>query len=294
MNTISVKHIPNNPSLSGLCRLIPEVVYSEAQGKPLHMDLLVPWTAERQGLEKLCPLVVFIQGSSWTTPDRGYQIPQLSFFARQGFVVATVEHRSIFDDAPFPAFLEDVKCAIRFLRKHADEYAIDPKRVAVWGTSSGSNAAMLVGLTGGDKRFITDECREFSDIVQAVVGCFGPADIRDLVWSKRHSAAIAPVLKAAFGSDESRWKRTMIDYSPSSYVGKNMKIPPFLLLHGNSDAEVPYEQSIYFAHRLAECGAEVSFICVDGAGHEWDFWSQAVYEEILKFLRQKLSISDHL
>lgn len=288
MNKLSVKHIPANPSLTGLCRLIPDVVYSEAQGKSLHMDLLVPWTAERPGFEKRCPLIVFIQGSSWTTPDRGYEIPQLSFFARQGFAVATVEHRSIFEGAAFPAFLEDVKCAIRFLRKHADKYAIDQERVAVWGTSSGSNAAMLAGLTGGDKRFVTEEYRDFSDTVQAVVGCFGPADIKDLVWSARHSAAIAPVLKAAFGQDESQWESAMADFSPLSYVEKNDAIPPFLLLHGNSDVEVPYEQSLRLAQKLADCGASVSAVCVDGAGHEWDFWSQAVYEEILAFLRGKL------
>ena len=288
MNKLSVKHIPSNPSLTGLCRLIPDVVYSEAQGKSLLMDLLVPWTAERPGFEKRCPLIVFIQGSSWTTPDRGYEIPQLSLFARQGFVVATVEHRNIFEGAAFPAFLEDVKCAIRFLRKQADKYAIDPDRVAVWGTSSGSNAAMLAGLTGGDRRFTTEEYREFSDAVQAVVGCFGPADIKDLVWNARHSAAIAPVLTAAFGSDESVWASAMADFSPMSYVEKDKAIPPFLLLHGNSDVEVPYEQSIRLAQKLAGCGASVSVVCVDGAGHEWDFWSQAVYEEILAFLRENL------
>ena len=288
MNKLSVKHLPSNPSLTGLCRLISDVVYSESQGKSLHMDLLVPWTAERPGFEKRCPLIVFIQGSSWTTPDRGYEIPQLSFFARQGFVVATVEHRSIFEGAAFPAFLEDVKCAIRFLRKHADQYAVDSERIAVWGTSSGSNAAMLTGLTGGDERFATEEYREFSDAVQAVVGCFGPADIRDLVWSARHSAAIAPVLTAAFGADESRWERAMADFSPITYVEKGKAIPPFLLLHGNSDVEVPYEQSLRLAQKLADCGASVSAVCLDGAGHEWDFWSQAVYEEILAFLRGKL------
>ena len=288
MNKLSVKHLPSNPSLTGLCRLISDVVYSESQGKSLHMDLLVPWTAERPGFEKRCPLIVFIQGSSWTTPDRGYEIPQLSFFARQGFVVATVEHRSIFEGAAFPAFLEDVKCAIRFLRKHADQYAVDPERVAVWGTSSGSNAAMLAGLTGGEERFITGEYREFSDTVQAVVGCFGPADIKDLVWNARHSAAIAPVLKAAFGPDESLWESAMADFSPMSCVERSEAIPPFLLLHGNSDVEVPYEQSLRLVQKLLDCGASVSAVCVDGAGHEWDFWSQAVYEEILAFLRQSL------
>ena len=289
MNKLPVKHIPSNPSLEGLSRLISDVVYSEAGGKALHMDLLVPWTKERPGFEKRYPLIVFVQGSSWTTPDRGYEIPQLSFIARRGYVVATIEHRSIFEGAPFPSFLQDVKCAIRFLRKNAAKYAIDEMRVAVWGTSSGSNAAMLAGLTGDDSSFVAGEYADYSDSVQAVVGCFGPADIKDLVWNARHSAAIAPVLTAAFGPDEQLWEASMARFSPLSYVLPGKAIPPFLLLHGNSDVEVPYEQSIRLAQTLMDCGADVSVVCVDGAGHEWDFWSQPVYEEILGFLDQKLS-----
>ena len=284
MNTVAIKHIPANPSLEGLSRLIPDMVYSEAQGKWLHLDLLVPWTAERPGFTKRYPLIVFVQGSSWTVPDRGYEIPQLSFFARHGYVVASVEHRSIFEGAPFPAFLEDVKCAIRFLRANADRYAIDGKRVAVWGTSSGANAAMLAGLTGEVREYITKEYCDCSDSVQAVVGCFGPSDIKDMVWNVRHSAGIEPVLTAAFGSDEQRWEDAMAACSPLSLVSPEKNCPPFLLLHGNSDVEVPYEQMIRLSGRLSECGAEVSTVCVDGAGHEWDFWSQPVYDEILAFL----------
>ncbi|MCR4606271.1 MAG: alpha/beta hydrolase, partial [Oscillospiraceae bacterium] len=67
MKRIPVKHIPANPSLEGLSRLITDVVYSEAQGKPLHLDLLIPWTVERKCAPGLYPLIVFIQGSSWTT-----------------------------------------------------------------------------------------------------------------------------------------------------------------------------------------------------------------------------------
>ena len=284
MNT-TIKHIPSNPSLEGLSRLITDVVYSTAQGKDLHMDLLVPWTVERHCAPHLYPLIVFVQGSSWTIPDRGYEIPQLSTLARQGFVVATIEHRSIFEGAPFPAFLEDVKCAVRFLRKNADRYAIDPERVALWGTSSGSNAALLAALTGDDPQYVTEEYPDCPDNVQAVVGCFGPTDIKDLVWPVRHSEAIEPVLKAALGLDESVWESGMAKVSPSSLVTPGKSYPPFLLLHGNSDLEVPYEQTLRLAEKLTGCGADVSVVCVDGAGHEWDFWSEPVYEEILRFLK---------
>ncbi len=289
MQKIRMKHIAANPQLEGLCRLIPDVVYSQVQGQDLKLDLIVPWTAERPGFAERHPLIVFVQGSSWTVPDRCYQIPQLSFFARQGFVTATVGHRSIFEDAPFPAFLEDVKCAIRFLRANADRYEIDPNRVAVWGTSSGANAALLTGLTGDLPEYKTGEFADQSDRVQAVVSCFAPSDIKDLVWPARHTAAIESVLVAAMGSDETRWEETMAKYSPLQIAEKGKDYPAFLLLHGNSDVEVPFQQTVKLANRLRDCGAEPSVVCVDGAGHEWDFWSETVYREILTFLRTALS-----
>ncbi|MCB8600020.1 alpha/beta hydrolase, partial [Blautia sp. DFI.9.9] len=68
-------------------------------------------------------------------------------------IVATVQHRSALDGHAFPAFLQDVKTAIRYLRAHAAEYQIDPDRVGIWGTSSGANAALLTALTPNDPRY---------------------------------------------------------------------------------------------------------------------------------------------
>lgn len=68
----------------------------------------------------------------------GEEIPQLVQFVQAGYIVATVQHRSSIDGHPFPAFLQDVKTAIRFLRTNAQKYAIDPQQVAIWGTSSGA------------------------------------------------------------------------------------------------------------------------------------------------------------
>ena len=91
--------------------------------------------------------------------------------------MATVGHRSCLDGYQAPAFLVDVKTAIRFLRVHAKDYSIDPECVAIRGTSSGGNTALLVGLTAGDKRFFTDEYACESDAVQCVVDCFGHTDL---------------------------------------------------------------------------------------------------------------------
>lgn len=285
---MEIRHLKSNPQLLGLARLIPDIVYSKEQGEELTLDLLVPWTAERPDFSERYPLIVFIQGSSWTRPDRGYEIPQLSAFARQGYVVVTVGHRSIFDGHPFPAFLEDVKCAIRFLRANAQKYSIDGDRVGVWGTSSGGNAAMLMGLTGDCASLKTNEYSDYSDAVQAVVSCFGPTDIADIISAAGQTAGFEPILHAAFGDDERLWPEIMDKYSPIKLVRDGENYPPFLLLHGNADLEVSFHQMLRFAQRLDECGAQVSTVCVDGAGHEWDFWSESAFAEISSFLDKQL------
>ena len=150
---MSIKEISNNPTLAGQIRLIEDIVYSAADGEAQKMSILAPWTQRYKDLPQTKrPLLVFVQGSSWTTPTLGEKIPQLVQFVHAGYIVATVQHRSALDGHAFPAFLQDVKTAIRYLRAHAAEYQIDPDRVGIWGTSSGANAALLTALTPNDPR----------------------------------------------------------------------------------------------------------------------------------------------
>lgn len=81
------------------------------------------------------PLIVFVQGSGFTHPWIYPEIPQLARYAQHGYVVAAVTHRSCLEGHPFPAYLQDVKTAIRFLRRHAEETASMP-------TGSGSGARL--------------------------------------------------------------------------------------------------------------------------------------------------------
>ena len=134
---------PCSQHLDGMAELFRNVVFACPDGKELKMQILCPWRKDKR-----YPLVVFVQGSAWTTPNPDYELPQLGALARQGFVVASVSHRDCRDGYAFPAFLQDVKTAIRFLRAHAAEYCIEKERVGIWGTSSGGNAALLVGMTG--------------------------------------------------------------------------------------------------------------------------------------------------
>ena len=150
MAELIVESISNNPTLEGLASVIPDIVYSHAGGKEIKLTLIVPQASRNAENPQKYPCIVFVQGSAWTFPDITYELPQMSEFARNGFIVAMVTHRSALDGFAAPAFLKDVKTAIRFLRANAETYKIDSDRIGIWGTSSGGNTALLVGLTGDD------------------------------------------------------------------------------------------------------------------------------------------------
>ena len=282
---MSIKEISNNPTLAGQVRLIEDIVYSAADGEAQKMSILAPWTQRYKDLpQEKRPLLVFVQGSSWTTPTLGEKIPQLVQFVHVGYIVATVQHRSALDGHAFPAFLQDVKTAIRYLRAHAAEYQIDPERVGIWGTSSGANAALLVALTPNDPRYKTADYADQSDAIDAVISCFAPTDVDDTFkFSKSVPGADAMQL-CLFGTDPAKWPAIKKEMSPLYQVKDGQQYPPFLLMHGDADKTVPYHEMEDMYHELEKHHVAVEAYRVHGAVHERDFWSQQIYDIAQDFL----------
>ena len=272
-----IGHLPMNESLRGQAELIQNVKYSK-NGQTL--TLILPWAPgdDRRRLDPM-PLVVFVQGSAWQTPNLNYEIPMLSHLAEAGMVVATVSHRNAMGGHPFPAFLEDVKCAIRFLRANAAAYAIDPERVAAFGTSSGGNTVCLLGLTGDDPAYKTDEYPDESDAVCGVVACFAPTDLETLFGPAAY-ASLSGMVTAFFGGDRETWPERMREFSPVYRVEDGREYPPFLLLHGTGDRTVPHSQTEALYDRLTRAGVDARAYLVDGAEHEGNFWGPEVREII--------------
>ncbi len=285
-----IKVIKDNPTLRGMAVMIPDVVYSTVQGCELKMQIFKPWVVADLPEQPKYPLIVFVQGSAWTHPDVYYEIPQLAQFAREGYVVATLIHRNCLEGHPFPAFLQDVKTGIRFLKKHAQEYQIDPDRVGIWGTSSGGNTALLVGLTGDDSRYKTEEYPEYTDAVKAVVECFGPTDLSYVIENVEHfeNEDMKRIFLGLRGEDTPENLERLREINPVSHVRDGKAYPPFLILHGNQDTAVDYSQGELMYHRLSDAGADVNMVCVDGAPHEGSFWSNELLEIVKEFLKHKL------
>lgn len=284
-----IKVLKNNPSLEGMARMVPDVVFSTATGVELKMQILTPWSiGDKVGKEKR-PLIVFLQGSAWTFPDVYYEIPQLAQFAKMGYVVATITHRNCLEGHPAPAFLQDAKTAIRFLRKNSEEYEIDAERVCFWGTSSGGNTSLLVALTGDDPRYKTDEYKDYSDKVAVAVDCFGPTDLLTL---SRYIDTVNEEGKELFnnlaGGALSSKEELMKEISPLLIIEKNKDYPPILILQGDADAVVPYSESENMFNALLDNNYDAEMICVENAPHEGSFWSHELIEEIKSFIKRKL------
>lgn len=279
---------------SGMASLVPDIVFAAPNGHELKLQLLRPELHHEEGMpaHAPAPLIVFVQGSAWTNPNAHNEIPQLSEFARAGYVVASVTHRPSYE-APFPACLIDVKSAIRFLRAHADEYGIDPTRVAIWGTSSGGNLSLLVAATEGMAEFEQGEYLDQPSCVQAVVDFFGPSDpvemmhLRGIDMSALASSdmkIIYDLIDGIEGDAEGRMNRL----APATYFKDGMQLPPHLIMHGDCDSVVPFSQSADYYRLLRERGQVAHFVRVAGAEHERRFWSQAVLNEVSAFLRAYL------
>lgn len=276
--------LASNPSHAGMLDMRANIPFANPDGEQLALQLIKPrWASGGAGF----PLVLFIQGSGWTKPDQFWQLPALSQLAARGFVIASVTHRSC-KTAPAPAFLRDVKTALRFLKAHAADYDINKERVCAFGTSSGGNTALLLGLTADDPAFEGEAYAEESTRVQAVVDCFGPAELEGLFDERlaAHEVSDDFLLYMLGGRDLDTCHQVLRTISPAAYVTPGRQLPPFLLLHGDADDVVDFSQSENLYHQLTEQGYQADLVRVTGAPHEGTFWSQPLWETIFGFIQR--------
>ena len=298
--------LPNNPGLHGMACMTDGIPFF-CEGTRQSITLISPCRGSQDGPDRRFPLVVFLQGSGWTSPNRFFQLPQLCRYAQQGIAVASITHRDCTQGHPFPAYLKDAKAAVRFLRSQADELGLDPDRIAFFGTSSGGNTALLVGLTGDDLRYQTDDYAGYSDAVRAVVDCFGPTDLLSYEGSELSETfrldgkADIASLQEKYTAEDNGLMQIMFaligrqdvlqvikSMSPLHEVRDHEPYPPFLLVQGDADPVVPKNQSDRMHARLKAAGADSTLVEITGAEHEGTFWSEKVHELILIFLKKHL------
>jgi len=235
----------------------PDVQYCTGGGKPLLMDVFIP--NHRNGTPT--PAVLWIHGGGWEMGDKNSNLGA-TLLASEGFVTASLSYR-LSGDSPFPAAIEDCKCAIRFLRTKARMYGIDPDRIGVAGASAGGHLAELVatadqsaGLEG------TGGWQNVSSKVQAAASYYGVAD-----FTAQFPQETQQVIVRFFRGTEKEKSRLYRLASPIFYVSR--KDPPLLLVHGEEDDVVPLEQSVRIAEAYRRLGPPVEFIVAKNAGHNF-------------------------
>ena len=259
--------------------------YASYDETNLLMHLLLP---QNELTDKPIPIIIYVPGSAWFKQNLGGSIPQIMKFVEQsGYAAAIVGYRPS-TVAKSPAQLMDIKSSIRYLRANADAYNIDPRRVAIWGTSSGGHIASLVGLTEGIERFETKDNREESSSVKAVINFFGPTDflrMDDFPSAIAHNEASSPESSVIGGPIQDPKNKSKVDeYNPLSYILEDKEYPPFLIMHGDSDHLVPFNQSLILYEALRDANHSAEFYKLLGAGHGNRFFTQQTMQIVLDFL----------
>jgi acetyl esterase/lipase len=242
------------------------------------------------------PAVVVVYGSAWFGNNLKESVignlgePLL----KAGYAVIAPNHRSS-KDAKFPAQINDIKAAIRFVIANAAKYKIDTSFIAITGFSSGGHLAALTGTSGSVDLFTVGsetaelegklgEYATFSSAVDAVVDWFGPTDFlkMDSCGSNMaHNPPNSPESSLVGGAIQEN-KNMCALANPITYVDKYD--PPFLIFHGDKDPLVPHCQSELLFDALQKAGVKSEFVLVTGAKHGPGLFKEKYYEMMVDFL----------
>jgi acetyl esterase/lipase len=219
------------------------------------------------------PAVVLIHGGGWLVGDHNNCVPFGLRLAQQGYVAVTVSYR-LSTVEPFPAAVHDVKCAVRWLRKHAAKYRVDRDRIGVYGHSAGGHLACMLGLPSGVKELEGNGgFHDQPSDVCCVVCCSGLTDLEHLhdlcVTGKVpfYGTFTRVAVEKFLGGPPAQFKERYAKASPITYASKASR--PTLLIYGTKDPVVPPEQSKRLEKRLREAGAEARLLALKDARHDF-------------------------
>jgi acetyl esterase/lipase len=259
-------------------KMTADLPYADTADPRQKLDVYLPKQPTVRGP---LPVIAYIHGGGWST---GSKVLGRAFLARLvdggRFAAVSIGYRLSWQ-ATWPAQIDDSKAAIRWIRAHAREYNLDPDRICLFGVSSGAHMAVKVGLTNGvaaAEGKLGPNLRQ-SSRVQCVIDELGPMDLRN-----SGAGATNPIVQLLGGTST---EKPDLARDASPILDAHAKAPPTLIIAGNKDPFVPYQQSVALDEALRKAGAPVLFQTVDGGGHG-DFGKArpAVEERIRLFLEQ--------
>lgn len=260
------------------------------------------------------PVIIYIHGGALIFGTREWlSLDQIEYFRRSGFSIVNIDYR-LAPETNFEEIIEDIKDALNWVRTKAMEwYDFDSNNIAVMGSSAGGYLSLLIGTMDIRPKAIIS-FYGYGDILgkwysepseyycqrpilnkETAYEYIGDRELTNGQWERfnfylycrQHGVWIKEVtgINGINGTPE------LTKYNPIHNI--TSEFPPTLLLHGNQDTDVPFEQSVIMYEKLKENGVEAKLIIVDGADHAFDqnFHHpsvQSAFKEIVDFLRSHL------
>lgn len=236
-----------------------DILYAHAPQRELRLDLYLP-NAVKQPY-----LILWVHGGAWSSGSK--ENPPLDLL-NKGYALASIDYR-LTTDAIFPAFVYDIKAAIRYLRANASAYGYHADKMFIWGSSAGGHLAALAGVTNRIRELegnLGDYLKVSSDL-QGIIDFYGPSNLTTiLAQSTPHGIQVrAPALALMFGKPIDQIKDELEKASPVYYVSADD--PPLFICHGDQDIQVPINQSIELYGKYKALKLPVQMEYVYGAGH---------------------------
>jgi acetyl esterase/lipase len=247
---------------------ISEVGYVKRPERELKLDVYDRCNAA----SSLRPALVFVHGGGWFQGNRDQFARHAAYFAHKyGMYCISVEHR-FSSEAPFPACLLDVKCALRWLHTQAGKMQIDTKRIGICGTSSGGHLAALLCATNGYPEY---DGPEFAGYPSSANLCLLINPALDLLPLALRPGPVGEYVRNVMACDPESERHPYIAASP--FACATPKMPPTFIIHGDADQEVPIEQSMMFHEKLLRMKVPSELKICPGRRHGWhkhgaDFW----------------------
>lgn len=233
------------------------IEYAVVGGESLRLDANLP---EGKGP---FPTAILVHGGAWSGGSKEvYITPLFKPLTDAGLTWFSINYR-LAPTNPYPAAVDDVLTAVRWVKDHAKDFKVDEKRIVLVGESAGGQLVALVGARDGRKLGLA-----------GVVPYYAPCDFTGLTggMDKTNKAPNAVGTFLGIREWDENARRLLREASPVTYVTPDM--PPFLLIHGNTDALVPYSQSLTMRDRMKEAGATVELYTVEGGGHGMSSWDR--------------------
>jgi acetyl esterase/lipase len=272
---------PDSIKIPDALHYLPDqVYYIPDEGNELMLDILRPKAAKGP-----LPTVICVNGGGWVMGSRKTNLPIMKKLAEAGYAAVSVQYR-LAQQAPFPAAVNDVKCAVRWLRANGAVFNLDADRFAALGYSAGGNMACLLGLTtpldGLEGKGVFNG---YPSDVQVVISYAGISDLAD--WYKDGGFFVRFALNGYMRESPDKAPKPYGQGSPMSYARGDMAA--VLLIHGTKDEWVPLKQSEKLEKALKNANANVQLLTIKDGRHNLEGDAEKEADAAaLKFLDENL------